>query len=164
MAVYYKAHSHIINNGAVDDAAASSLTHKQRKTNNNNGHHTPHIHHKGTQHHRREQLLAGWERVLLQNERTATPPRRGSNERRPKGRRSFDVPWAVGNFFFFSFHYFVANKGFYTGFIYVTTTLQARGRDDEAAKGRPTTTQRRGDNERRKGKKAQGTSSTSLGP
>ena len=53
----------------------------------------------------------------------------------------FDVPWAVGNFFFFSFHYFVANKVFYTGFIYVTTTLQARGRDDEAAKGRPTTMQ-----------------------
>ena len=47
----------------------------------------------------------------------------------------FDIPWAIGNFFFFSFHYFVANKVFYTGFIYVTTTLQARGRDDKAVKG-----------------------------
>ena len=77
VAVYYKAHSRVINNGAVDDAAASSLTHKQRKTNNNNGHHTHHTHHNGTQHHHREQLLAGWEWALLQNERTATPPRRG---------------------------------------------------------------------------------------
>ena len=86
----------------------------------------------------------------------------GSKETRPKGRRSTSLGLLV-SFSFFSFHYFIANKHFYTGFIYVTTTLQAPGRDDETAKGRPTTTTRRGDGERRKEKKAQGTSSTSLG-
>ena len=35
------------------------------------------------------------------------------------------------SFFFFSFHYFIANKHFYTGLIHVTTTLQAPGCDDE---------------------------------
>ena len=84
MAVYYKAHSHVINNIAVNTAAATSLTHKQPKTNNNNGHHIHHIHNTSTQHHRRKQLLMGWERVLLQNERTAMPLRRGSNEKGPR--------------------------------------------------------------------------------
>ena len=104
MAVYYKAHSHIINNGAVNDAAASSLTHKQCKTNNNDSHHTHHIHPKGTQHDRREQLLVGWKQVLLQNERTATPPRRGSNERRPKGRHLTSLRPLV---IFFSSHFII---------------------------------------------------------
>ena len=59
---------------------AASLTHKHGQLNNDDGHH---IHHTSTQHHRREQLLAGWERVQLQNgESTATPPRRGSNEKK----------------------------------------------------------------------------------
>ena len=109
-------------------------------------------HHLSAQDHCGEQLLTGWERVLLQNERTATSPRRGKQRKKAQG-TSFDVPWAVGKFFFFSFHYFIANKHFYTGFICVTTTLQAPGRDNETAKGRPTTTERRGDGERRKQRK-----------
>ena len=87
----------------------------------------------------------------------------GKQRQKARG-TSIRCPLGCWYFFFFSFHYFVANKVFYTGFIYVTTTLHARGRDDEAAKGRPTTTQQRGDEERRKGKKAQGKSMTSLGP
>ena len=110
MAMYYKAHSRVINNGTVDDAAASSLTQKQRKTNNNNGHHTHHTHHNGTQHHHREQLLTGWERVLLQNDRMAmTMTKRQGDKGRQEERKTkkgprdvvVDVPWAVGKFFFF---------------------------------------------------------------
>ena len=56
-------------------------------------------HHLGTQDHRRKQLLAGWERVLLQNERTATPPRRGKQGNKAQG-MSNDIPWAIGKFFF----------------------------------------------------------------
>ena len=63
----------------------------------------------------------------------------GSKETWPKGRRLTSLGPLV-SFSFFSFHYFIANKLFYTGFIYVTMTLQAPGRDDETAKGRPTTT------------------------
>ena len=99
VAVYYKAHSHVINNVAVDNAASSSRTHKQLQTNNNNGHHIHHIHHTGTQHHCCEQLLTGWERVLLHNEGTATLPWRGKQWKKAQG-TSFDIPWAVGKFFF----------------------------------------------------------------
>ena len=66
---------------------------RQRRGDNDDNHHL------GTQDHRREQLLVGWERVLLQNERTATPPRRGKQGNKAQG-TSFDVPWAVGKFFF----------------------------------------------------------------
>ena len=76
----------------------------------------------------------------------------GSNERRPKGCCSTSLGPLV-SFFFFSFHYFIANKHFYTGFIYVTMMLQAPGHDDETVKERPTTTTRRGDGERQKQKK-----------
>ena len=106
VAVYYKAPSHVIN-GTVDDTTSFSLPHKQYKTNNNDGHHIHHIHHTSTQHHRREQLLMGWEQVLLQNERTATPLRGRSNERRPKGRQMTSLGPLV-SFFFFSFPYFIA--------------------------------------------------------
>ena len=56
-------------------------------------------HHLGTQDHHCKQLLAGWEQVLLQNERTATLLRRGKQGNKAQG-TSFDVPWAVGKFFF----------------------------------------------------------------
>ena len=158
MAVYNKAHTRIINNGAVDDAAASSLTHKQCKTNNNNGHHIHHIHNTSTQHHCRKQLLAGWERVLRQNERTATPPRRGSNEKRPEGRHLMSLGPLV---ILFPSHFIILLLT--KSFIQVLSMLQQHYKP-EAAKGRPTTMQRRGDEERRKGKKAQGTSTMSLGP
>ena len=76
----------------------------------------------------------------------------GSKETRPKGRRSMSLGPLV-SFSLLSFHYFIANKLFYTGFIYVTTMLQAPGRDKETAKGRPTMTERRGDGERQKQRK-----------
>ena len=140
MAVYYKAHSRIINNGAVDDAAASSLTHKQRKTNNNNGHHTHHTHHNGTQHHHRKQLLTGWEWVLLQNERMATPPRRGKQRKKAQG-TSNDIPWAVGKCFFSSHFIILLLTNI---FIQVLSMLQPRYRPQAAMtrrrRGRPTTT------------------------
>ena len=66
---------------------------RQRRGDDNDNHHL------GTQDHRCKQLLAGWEWVLLQNERTATPPRRGKQGNKAQG-TLFDVPWAVGKFFF----------------------------------------------------------------
>ena len=133
--MYYKAHSRVINNGAVNDAAASSLTHKQCKTNNNDGHHIHHIHNTSTQHHHREQLLAGWERVLLQNGRMATPPRRGSNKKRPEGRHSTSLGPLV---ILFSSHFVILLLT--KSFIQVLSILQ-RHYKPEAEKGRPTTMQ-----------------------